>query len=558
MSEPDNINDELLSAYLDNELAPDERARVDERLAADPAARQLLQQLRAVSHAVKQLPPAPLGTDLSESVLRRAERAMLTGERASARVSSLDEESPRFTIGRSVRGWVWAGLATAAALAIMAFESNSNRDGTLPDTVARREIKSADKEVTRGMLRRAPEPEAIAKTEQSTELSISALPPAPGVAAAPSVSDFAARSKLAAEQPATHGELDRRASSPANGRAMAVHQGIAGEARGGRAGGITAFDEAAAANKPSPDSGGTDANLLVVHLQVKPEAMQRHAFDSLLARNGIEIEDSPAAMNGPQEAEVERLKDAKPSRADAPKPSVAAANNPLPQLAAGTPPTSSAPAASLNDLSAATTSADVVLVEAPTSKIFSCLDEIHKDEHDYIGVAIDEDQLLAKEQSVDRGDSAWRQYNRGIVPQQEKDLRDANDKYYFSTNNGIMELNRGSTVGTISQQPGQEKLSDKSKANASNQRGRAMRMRSQVEAQASQQLEGNAQARQLNENLSRQSNENSALGFAKRGAQRAPEEQAASSADDTVQVMFVLRAGDEPATPPAAQTKAAK
>ena len=75
---------------------------------------------------------------------------MLTGERASARVSSLDEESPRFTIGRSVRGWVWAGLATAAALAIMAFESNSNRDGTLPDTVARREIESADKDVDQG------------------------------------------------------------------------------------------------------------------------------------------------------------------------------------------------------------------------------------------------------------------------------------------------------------------------------------------------------------------------------------------------------------------------
>ena len=175
---------------------------------------------------------------------------------------------------------------------------------------------------TKEKVRRAPEPEAIAKTEQSTELSISALPPAPGVAAAPSVSDLAASSKLAAEQPATHGELDRSASSPANGRAMAVHQGVAGEARGGRAGGITAFDEAAAANKPSPDSGGTDANLLVVHLQVKPEAMQRRAFDSLLARNGIEIEDSPAAMNGPQEVEVERLKDAKSNRADAPKPSV--------------------------------------------------------------------------------------------------------------------------------------------------------------------------------------------------------------------------------------------
>jgi hypothetical protein len=199
-----------------------------------------------------------------------------------------------------------------------------------------------------------------------------------------------------------------------------------------------------------------------------------------------------------------------------------------------------------------------VLVEAPTSKIFSCLDEIRKDEHDYVGVAVDEDQLSAKAQSGGRGDSTWRQYNRGIVPQQENDLRDANDKYYFSTNNGVMELSRGSTLGAISQQSRDEQLSDKSKANESNQRGRAMRMRSQVEAQTSQQLQGNSQPRQLNENLPRQSSDNSAFGFAKRGAQKTPAEQAASSADDTVQVMFVLRAGDEPATPPAAQTKAAK
>ena len=79
-----NFDDELLSAYLDDELTPEERARVEERLAADPAARQLLDELRAVSRAMKDLPPATLGADLRETVLRRAERAMLvSGERAS-------------------------------------------------------------------------------------------------------------------------------------------------------------------------------------------------------------------------------------------------------------------------------------------------------------------------------------------------------------------------------------------------------------------------------------------------------------------------------------------
>ena len=77
MSESENIDDELLSAYLDDELAPEERARVEQRLAADPAARQLLEQLRAVSRAVKDLPAEPIGVDIRDTVLRRAERAML-------------------------------------------------------------------------------------------------------------------------------------------------------------------------------------------------------------------------------------------------------------------------------------------------------------------------------------------------------------------------------------------------------------------------------------------------------------------------------------------------
>ena len=94
MPEFEIFDDELLSAYLDDELTPEERARVEERMAADPRARQLLEELRAVSRAMKELPPATLGTDLRETVLRRAERAMLvSGERASAR--GLNEVRPQ-------------------------------------------------------------------------------------------------------------------------------------------------------------------------------------------------------------------------------------------------------------------------------------------------------------------------------------------------------------------------------------------------------------------------------------------------------------------------------
>src|SRR6476659_5153452 len=64
--------DEVLSAYLDGELSADDRAAVEARLATDPAAQQLLHELRSVSQSVQALPTESLGRDLSEEVIRRA------------------------------------------------------------------------------------------------------------------------------------------------------------------------------------------------------------------------------------------------------------------------------------------------------------------------------------------------------------------------------------------------------------------------------------------------------------------------------------------------------
>ena len=71
---------ELLSAYLDDELTAVEQAEVERLLAADPAARQTLDELRALSATLQALPRQKLGEDLSPQVLRVVERRMLTGE----------------------------------------------------------------------------------------------------------------------------------------------------------------------------------------------------------------------------------------------------------------------------------------------------------------------------------------------------------------------------------------------------------------------------------------------------------------------------------------------
>lgn len=48
--------DELLSAYLDGELTAAEQAEVERLLATDPAARQLLDELRTLSATLQALP----------------------------------------------------------------------------------------------------------------------------------------------------------------------------------------------------------------------------------------------------------------------------------------------------------------------------------------------------------------------------------------------------------------------------------------------------------------------------------------------------------------------
>ena len=69
---------ELLSAYLDGELTAAEQARAEELLAANPAARQWVEEMRALSHTLQSLPQEKVGEDLGPRVLRLAEQRMLT------------------------------------------------------------------------------------------------------------------------------------------------------------------------------------------------------------------------------------------------------------------------------------------------------------------------------------------------------------------------------------------------------------------------------------------------------------------------------------------------
>ncbi|MDZ4819750.1 MAG: zf-HC2 domain-containing protein [Planctomycetota bacterium] len=133
--------DEMISAYLDGELEPQQQRLVEAQLAASPDLRQLLEELQSVRKSLSLLPRLSLDADFAERVLRRAERQMLSeppsilettdssgpaenivpfvaassprAERPSPHSEQLPD-APR----RSLRPLLWAAVAVAAVVMI--------------------------------------------------------------------------------------------------------------------------------------------------------------------------------------------------------------------------------------------------------------------------------------------------------------------------------------------------------------------------------------------------------------------------------------------------------
>jgi anti-sigma factor RsiW len=431
MSDDISPDDELLSAYLDDELTPEERARVEARLAADPAARQLLDELRSVSQAVRSLPQESLPADLSESVLRRAERAMLSsdastaGESASAGgVGGLVELARKLPFGRSLRAWAWAGTAIAAGLLIMIFDRDADQNANLPEEVAVRDRADVRKPLPPLVFQSREEP-------RSSETAPSPVVPEAsstiGLAVQDHVSESIDESTAARqpESPASVAELRANQFEDAAGKDLSQLAVVGdGRVQGGSGGGAIASTSRSSREVETSDDRSsrlyaeeTPVDLLVVHVNAKPEAIEQKLIDRVLTRNGIIVEEQPPADDAGKLTEGESLRlgsEVVTSRAQR-------------QFDFRGGPEALAESAPNQPV-------DVVLVEAERSQIDSCLSEIDADHSNYFGIAVD-DERAASERSSDESQSDWKQYNRGMVPGQQK-LQVAADKNLYLESNG--------------------------------------------------------------------------------------------------------------------------
>ncbi len=133
MNERDPGGDDVLSAYLDGELAPVERAELEARLAADPDARAELDEVSEVRTLVRGLaePALPAGflDDLLAAGGADEAAASRADTRSSAAVLDLDAHRTR----RRGHARVAAAIATAAAaVAIVVAVAVPSRSTTKP------------------------------------------------------------------------------------------------------------------------------------------------------------------------------------------------------------------------------------------------------------------------------------------------------------------------------------------------------------------------------------------------------------------------------------------
>ena len=288
----DVLENELFSASLDGELTAEEQAQVDQLLDSSSSARQLMDELRSLSANLQALPAYELGEDLSERVLRAAEKRMLSDpvvpreldQRANGRTSSTADRASKSVLRRILtpRNLFWPAVAVAVAVVLYWTES---RDPQQP----------ADRQV-------AVAPQGSLATEESTApKKIPSIQPAtPPGERAPSESAGPVEESPKIKQ-AKPIPIPRRAVVAKS--TQAVGSGSVGAAAPARALPKDPGRSFAARLKPRP-AGSKQADAgkpLVVRCDVTQQAVDKGLLEKILTKHGVVVDTSSAGANGAAE-----------------------------------------------------------------------------------------------------------------------------------------------------------------------------------------------------------------------------------------------------------------
>lgn len=141
--------EELLSAYLDDELSAEDRARVEQWLIDDADYRRLHEELLSLRSDLQALPRHKLREDLGPAILHRVEQHAKQSSTTSKPAAQTVELPPRSAVAewwsrRSARTFFWPVVAVAAALVVALFNTQVNeRDVALEDAALKRDAEEA-------------------------------------------------------------------------------------------------------------------------------------------------------------------------------------------------------------------------------------------------------------------------------------------------------------------------------------------------------------------------------------------------------------------------------
>ncbi len=450
-------DDELISAYLDNELSEAERARVESMLRELPEARQMLEDLRALRSGFEGLKSHRLDDAFADRVLRSAERELLAGDPPGVKLEHVDGEPTELRLASrdgadheidsyrhsAPQGWqrfrrplAWAGLALAAGVLLMVFDRNPQgmapqggqvAVAPLPAGPANAEWRApggiaplAGEKTAETAPRDAREPLPANKRAERSKLAVqaaddrfSAGEAAPAPSAAKS-STMERRSAVAAKgaTPATDGleRMPARAGALGGGAGAAVARGLGGKAGQARAANMFFAYELERLQDGKLVAEPLDDKTLIVWCDVDNDVADRPEFRQLLTSNGIawepdgdesgKLNELRAEKQEPKQQKAKtksgrfQLSDAKDAAAVEQKLSEGELTHDILQRA-------QVVAEALNQADS-----DYVLLEAPAEQLQGVLEEIDRRPELFLSVNIEPAPAAPEQQ-------AYAAYNRG-------------------------------------------------------------------------------------------------------------------------------------------------
>jgi hypothetical protein len=370
---------ELFSAYLDGELTAEEQADMEKLLAESPRARQLMEEMRALSSTLQSLPVHRLEENLSERILRQAERRMLSEPPSSpdgapivSQAGSAMEPTPGL-LRRLLRprNLVWPVIAVAVALMIWtrergdeprlaeldfetapeaALDARGEMDDAMTaagdvavESLAEQPVAAAAGEESReeavgfgvsggaggfggGMVRSLADLDVESELPEAAKKAL-ALEPAAAEPSAPSLAKEAAMADEMDQLAATPAPASRGTAAAPSGTELATR---------GALGGVTVGDKVGEGEMPEPGAqpeSPTEAPVenftdrlayragqpaLTLVCQVSAQAAMGRSFDSVLAKHGVSrIKTDRAPALQVEEPSRAALLRSKPSRRSA-------------------------------------------------------------------------------------------------------------------------------------------------------------------------------------------------------------------------------------------------